>query len=203
MVGLVVRAPAPPAAETGISQGNGSAWFTWENDTVMREASGRYEIRISATATAVMHAEARNSAASRGSDVETGGLLLGAFDDAIRVVWIDDATGPPQDSERSRISFIHGIENVDGFLAERRRATARVSQFLGMWHTHPNGIAFPSATDEVGMVTLLAPRTRAPRRALLLIVGGEEARWSGWLEEEGMPDWYARVIERTQVPGPA
>jgi len=199
MLAIVVHAPDRKEVRAGVSRSAGPTWYGWRNDRVMRDASDRYEIRLSGAAFAAMRKEARYTRDSAEPAAETGGLLLGAVDDGQRVVWIDEATEPSPDADRSRFSFTQGTENIEEFLAERRRTTSRVSQFVGMWHTHPHGVAFPSPTDEAGMATLLVPLARAPRRALLLIVGGTDPHWSDWLDNDGPPDLYARIVERRDV----
>jgi integrative and conjugative element protein (TIGR02256 family) len=192
MVGLVVRMPASPnAPATGAA-----AWFRWPNDTVLRTADNRHEVRLAASAVAEMRAEARRGARVRAPQVETGGSLLGGFDAAASVVWVDEATGPPSDSLLSEVHFQHGTMGVEERIAARRTATARVTTFVGMWHTHPYGLAAPSPTDEEGMQELVLPVAKAPPRALLLIAGGQSQRWRAWLAGDAAPDWYARVVER-------
>lgn len=125
--------------------------------------------------------------------------MLGGFDAAARVVWIDEATGPPPDSRLSEAHFEHGTQGVEARIAARRSATARVTAFVGMWHSHPLVSAWPSPTDEAGMLDLVWPVASAPPRALLLIVGGQEDCWQSWLATGSEPEWYARVVERTDT----
>ena len=192
MVGLVVRMPAAPDAPAS----GPAMWFRWPNDTVLRAADDRHEVRLAASAVAEMRAEARRGARVREPRVETGGSLLGGFDTAAGVVWVDEATGPPPDSLLSEVHFQHGTTGVEERIAARRTATARVTTFVGMWHTHPDGPAAPSPTDEEGMRELVLPVAKAPPRALLLIAGGKSQRWQAWLTSNAPPDWYARVVER-------
>jgi integrative and conjugative element protein (TIGR02256 family) len=202
MVAVITRMPASPAdsLSTGV-------WLRWPNDIVVSSADGRHEVRLAAAAVAEMRAEARRGARLRGPRVETGGSLLGGFDDAAGVVWVDEATGPPPDSRLSEVHFQHGTRGVEELIAARRTATARVTAFVGMWHTHPHHEAAPSPTDEEGMHDLVLPIAKAPPRALLLIAGGPE-RWEPWLAGRSAPDWYARVVERVDshsspLPAPA
>ncbi len=192
MVGLVVRMPAAPDAPVTAA----ATWFRWPNDTVLRTADDRHEVRLAASAVAEMRTEARRGARVRAPRVETGGSLLGGFDAAAGVVWVDEATGPPPDSLLSEVHFQHGTIGVEERLDARRTATARVTTFVGMWHTHPYGPAAPSPTDEEGMRELVLPVAKAPPRALLLIAGGQPQRWQAWLAGDAGPDWYARIVER-------
>jgi hypothetical protein len=52
-----------------------------------------------------MRTEARRGARVRGPRIETGGMLLGAFDDAVGVIYIDRVTRPPPDSFLSATYF--------------------------------------------------------------------------------------------------
>jgi integrative and conjugative element protein (TIGR02256 family) len=192
MLALLVSMPASPNK----LQGTTKRWFAWPDDVVIRAADDVAEVRIAPTAIAEMRAEARRGARVRENRVETGGSILGSFDAAVRVVWVDAATGPPPDSLLSEIHFEHGVEGVEALLDAHRRATGRVSTFVGMWHTHPFGQAAPSPTDEDGMRDLVLPVDKAPPRALLLIAGGPSGRWAHWLDIGGDPDWYARVVQR-------
>jgi hypothetical protein len=169
---LVVRMPPDPpparqAAGTAPPAAEGSAWLTWPNDTIVPDASGRFEVRIAASALAEMRAETRRGARLRRRDVETGGLLIGGFDDAAGVVWIDEASGPPPDSRLSAAHFQHGTEVVDALLAARKTATARVSRFVGMWHIHPDGpgLAQPPGRRRHGRPAGTGRRRPAPRPA--------------------------------------
>ena len=197
MLALVVRMPPAP----GAGAARPTQWFTWPSDTVVPGAD--YEIRLSASAVAEMRAEARSGARIRGGKIETGGTLLGGFDSAAGVVWVDEATGPPPDSRLSEVHFEHGVRGVEDLIAARTSATARVTTFVGMWHSHPYGEASPSPTDRDGMDDLVLPIANAPPRALLLIVGGLGDRWRSWLERATPPDWFARVIVRQVGTGHA
>lgn len=163
---------------------------------MVESADKRWQIRLSARAVSEMRAEVRRGARLRARRVETGGTLLGGFDPAARVVYVDDATGPPPDSRLSEGYFEHGTEGVEASIAARRLATARVTTFVGMWHSHPYGPALPSTIDESGMRELVWPVASAPPRALILIAGGFDERWRSWLDRGLQPDWYARVVER-------
>jgi proteasome lid subunit RPN8/RPN11 len=200
MAALTVRSPAGPHEPAP----PGARWWTWPNDTVLAEEGG-YQVRISTAALAEMRAEARRGARVRGPRIETGGMLLGAIDDATRILWIDEATGPPPDSLLSEHHFEHGTTGIREHLAARRTATRATTRFLGMWHTHPHGPARPSPTDLAAMGTLTLPLEDTPPRALVLIAGGPTPVWNAWLEDNEPPRFYARLADRadTVIPAPA
>ncbi|MDX3586626.1 ThiF family adenylyltransferase [Streptomyces europaeiscabiei] len=197
MAALTVRSPAGPHDPVL----PGARWWTWPNDTVLTEEGG-YQVRISTAALAEMCAEARRGARVRGPRVETGGMLLGAIDDATRILWIDEATGPPPDSLLSEHHFEHGTTGIREHLAARRTATQATTRFLGMWHTHPHGPARPSPTDLAAMGTITLPLEDTPSRALILIAGGTATIWNAWLKDGEPPHFYARLADRTDTPAP-
>jgi integrative and conjugative element protein (TIGR02256 family) len=171
----------------------------WPNDLTSTDPDSGYEVRVAAGALAELRAEARRGARLRGPTVETGGLLLGQIDDACRVVWVSVASGPPLDSRLSAWQFQHGIQGVEELIAHHDQASAGTVRFVGLWHSHPDGPAAPSPTDRQGMADLLVPFARAPRRALLAIVGGPPHRWLAWLEASAPPDVFFRLLARTST----
>ena len=63
-------------------------------DLVLNDAFGGYEVRFAASAAAEMHAwVSRSERLAPGA--ETGGVLFGERDDALRVLWVSDVLGPP------------------------------------------------------------------------------------------------------------
>lgn len=109
-----------------------------------------------------------------GPRVETGGVLFGERNDAARVVWVDEVLGPPPDSEATEAGFLCGVEGVEAANREKRHRTRDSVSFLGMWHTHPGGLAIPSDKDFEGTAKLVGTVCGASRGAVILIVGGTE-----------------------------
>ena len=177
-------------------------WLGWPNHLVCDECGSGYEVRVSQPALARIRAEVRRSARVRGSTIETGGLLLGAIDDACKCVWIDEASGPPPDSLLSAVHFDHGVEGVAELVAYHRQRSGGLTGYLGMWHTHPNGLAKPSPTDEVAMQDIVMPAISALPRALIVILGGDETAWSAWVRGNAAPDIYVRLVKRGGHGGP-
>jgi integrative and conjugative element protein (TIGR02256 family) len=173
----------------------------WKSDAVATDANGSgYEIRITNVALAEMRAESRRGQRVRGPGVETGGMLLGAIDDAYGVIHVDRVVGPPPDSRLSAFYFQHGIVGTQEKVDERRRATGNRQSFVGLWHTHPCGKAAPSATDDEGMWELVSLHD-VGRRALMVILGGDG--WGRWLQDATPPSIYARVSVLGGATSPA
>lgn len=107
----------------------------------------------------------------RSAQHETGGLLWGLWDDAVEIIWVFDASGPPADSQHSRERFTCGVAGTAEEHAARQKQTRGLSGFVGMWHTHPQMESQQSAVDVGGMATLVSRIGHNQRRALMLIFG--------------------------------
>jgi integrative and conjugative element protein (TIGR02256 family) len=135
---------------------------------------------------------------------ETGGILLGYFDDACQVAWVTAAERPSSDSVRGAHAFRHGTAGVAARVDWHQQASGGRVRFLGMWHTHPSLPAGASDADDQAMASLLVPVTAShvPRRAVQVIVGGNADRWNYWLQGIGQPEISFRLFRRGQVRTP-
>ncbi|OZD37401.1 hypothetical protein CH252_33145 [Rhodococcus sp. 06-1477-1B] len=208
---VLTDATSAPMTATAVSltpnsAGHFPAVLNWENDLVVPDDAGVYEVRIAAGALTEMRAEARRGCRVRGPGIETGGMLLGMVDEAISTIYVDSATGPPPDSHLSAIYFDHGVDGTQATVSRSLTNTGDRVGFVGMWHTHPNGRAAPSEIDESGMSQIVSSAGMG-RRALMLILGGERA-WNDWVEPSRsgttppVPDVYARVVTRVLAVTP-
>lgn len=190
---VVVRTPAA---------GGRTDRLVWPPDHIIKEPATGLQIRISQAAIREMHAETRRGLRLRGRDIETGGMLFGQLDPTADVLWIDAASGPAPDSVLSATYFQHGTIGTEELRESHRRTSARTSDFIGYWHTHPDGRAAPSATDRHGMGTLVE-RVPGCRHALILILGGKSETWDGWISDGTLPDTYVRLARRGEaIPPP-
>lgn len=183
----------------------GTSQMQWVSDLVELDPSTGFEVRMSAVALAEARAEVCRGARVRGVGIETGGMLIGAFDDATGVVHVDRVAGPPPDSYLAETYFQHGLEGVQERVDAELARTRGSSGFIGFWHTHPGGRAHPSPTDEQGMASVVGP-DGSRRRALMMILGASDPRWATWREGRAgnLPDVYVRVVPRSAgvvVPG--
>jgi len=176
--------------------GHGTSRTQWGPDIITVDSTLGYEVRLSPAAVTEMRTEARRGARVRGPRIETGGMLLGAFDDAAGVIYADRVTGPPPDSFLSATYFQHGQVGTREAVGAHLESSRAMTGFVGYWHTHPGGPAAPSSTDEEGMASVLTPA--GPRqRALMIIMGGREDQWDRWVAgKEAQPAVFARVVPR-------
>ena len=196
--GSAPRTTFASAVRIGAAATRGTTRASWSSDFATKDSSGVNEVRISADALATARAEVRRGARSMAPEIETGGMLLGAFDDATGVVYVDKVTGPPPDSFMSATYFHHGLEGTNERVRAEVERTANTTGFVGFWHSHPYGVARPSPTDEQGMASIVAP-DGTTRRALMMILGGMEQTWESWRDDESLEpsDVYLRVVPRS------
>ena len=120
-------------------------YLDWPNDVTADDERSGYQIRIRPQAMADMRAEALATARLHPRSWETGGILLGYFDDACRVVWVTAAEGPPPDSEHGEYFFRHGTEGV----ADRMSAApSRGQRRPGPVHRHVAHASGPGAAGQ-------------------------------------------------------
>ena len=93
---------------------------------------GGWTVAVSSAVLETIHA-ARVAA----RECETGGIIVGSWDRAMKKGWIVALLDPPPDSEQSPAHFVRGSVGVYRTLAEIEQATASNLVYLGEWHTHP------------------------------------------------------------------
>jgi integrative and conjugative element protein (TIGR02256 family) len=147
------------------------ASFFWQPDLIHQDPQEGYEVRLARPAWKDIQAWIKQSARVRDADIETGGLLFGEMDDALKVVWVSEVIGPPPDSRFSRTHFECGIEGTRAINEKKADRSRDSVQFVGMWHTHPVSAPEPSPTDDRGTKKLFAFTTPSLLRSLLMIVG--------------------------------
>lgn len=78
---------------------------------------------------------------------ETGGILLGHIDQQKKIVYITRILPAPPDSKCWPIAFERGVTDVPEEVKEFRDRTGGLIDYLGEWHTHPNGSKKLSSVD--------------------------------------------------------
>lgn len=147
------------------------ASFGFDSDIVSIDPHSGYEIRLAQSAMSEITAWMKKSRRERGPRVETGGLLFGERDDAAKVIWVSEVSGPPPDSEASEEGFVCGVEGTRELNEEKDQRTRGAVQYLGMWHSHPGSSPIFSSTDLQGMEKLVMSSGFSPAKSLLMIIG--------------------------------
>ena len=85
--------------------------------------------------------------------LETGGVLIGHYNETLDTAVATRATGPPPDSQRRRTAFYRGTQGLHELL---RVLWSKKEYYLGEWHYHPGR----SCWSRVEIVRL--PHTSSP-----------------------------------------
>lgn len=121
-------------------------------------------LTASALADLVRHATAAGT-------LETGGILMGRYNDQHSCATIDHVSGPPIDSEQGRSTFVRGVKGLGSIVARLWAKERRY--YLGEWHYHPGASPTPTHTDLTSMVEIARDSKYACPEPILLIIGGK------------------------------
>jgi len=132
---------------------------------------GLYRIRIQRNVYRETRACVRQNNRNRSPRHETGGLLWGLWDDAVGVIWIFDASGPPPGSLHDPGNFVCGVHGTGEEHKRRYERSHGGCGFIGYWHTHPDMPSHQSGTDMAGMAALVSSIGQNQKRAVMLIFG--------------------------------
>ncbi len=109
---------------------------------------------------------------------ETGGVLLGTIDAQRHIVYVADALPSPPDSEEWPTSYIRGTRGLAAEVARIREATGDAIDYIGEWHSHPDGAGVsPSPDDRDALSYLFDLRASDGSPAAFLIVGERDVSW--------------------------
>ena len=162
----------PHVAGNGLINHQSIFWST--PDMVIKDEMEGYEIRLSEFSLKEILKCIRNSQETSGKGFETGGLLFGQRDDATRIIWVSEITGPPEDSHSSAVEFVCGVKGTSRMNVDKKQRTLGSIQYIGMWHTHPSGSQNFSLKDFNAMQRLANDSLESPRYVLLVIIGTPE-----------------------------
>jgi integrative and conjugative element protein (TIGR02256 family) len=111
---------------------------------------------------------------------EAGGVLMGRFIHNSLDIVIDDVTVPMRGDVRGRFKFLRDRYRHQQILNQVWQDSGRTTHYLGEWHTHPEPIPTPSATDLRDWGRRLQEDVFSSSTLLFIIVGIEVLRiWEG------------------------
>ena len=148
-------------------------WITLGKQTDLAAASidGRYAIYISPR-----HLKCLLSLCEEAGDRETGGILIGAYDETHRLATVTRVSGPPSDSRQTRDRFWRGTRGLQAILKDSWHSR---EYYLGEWHFHPVGAPCPSPTDVRQMRRIsVSADYNCPEPVLVVIAGADAERRS-------------------------
>ncbi|NEI65878.1 MULTISPECIES: Mov34/MPN/PAD-1 family protein [Rhizobium] len=153
-------------------------------------ASATVEVRLTDAALRLIEKEALASA-----NKETGGILIGRYENDGNVAVVTAATERPADSSSGRAWFQRGIT---GLTAKLRARWAHGEYYLGEWHSHPGGAPDPSSNDIREMLSISIDNSYRCPKPIMVIAGtsGQSMRVSVSVLENG------QIIRLKPVPSP-
>jgi integrative and conjugative element protein (TIGR02256 family) len=109
---------------------------------------------------------------------ETGGVLIGHFDVERRIVYVADVLGSPPDSKEWPTVYIRGAEGLSDAVLEIQTRTASMLQYVGEWHSHPDGYSTrPSSDDKRAFEWLVELMEIDGYPGVMLIAGQDRPAW--------------------------
>ncbi|MBY5660410.1 Mov34/MPN/PAD-1 family protein [Rhizobium leguminosarum] len=137
------------------------------------------EVRLTDAALRLVEKEALAS-----PDSETGGILIGRYEDEGNVAVITTATERPGDSKAGRAWFQRGIS---GLTTKLRGRWKHGEYYLGEWHSHPGSAPDPSTNDIREMRSISIDTSYRCPKPILVIAGtpGQHMRISVSVMENG------------------
>ena len=137
----------------------------------IRWAADGIEFRMSTNAWRDMVGWIRAGSRERSVEHETGGLLLGEFDETLGIAWMTNVSGPPRDSSFSAQHFVCGTHGTKELCDDYEERTHGIVRYVGTWHSHPVSAAEPSTTDYAGIGRIFASAPDDGAHQLMVIVG--------------------------------
>ena len=111
---------------------------------------------------------------------ETGGILIGKYDDNLKVAIVYLATRSSFDSIHKAASFQRSSTDILSNINVAKELYSSSLHYLGEWHSHPNNNFNPSQTDLKQMQSFAKIKQLGISAPLLLIVGGSHSRGLEW-----------------------
>ena len=105
--------------------------------------------------------------------LETGGILVGAWNRSLRKGWIVAHQDPPPDSEHSPTTFVRGSVGVYRSLKAIEQATAANLGYVGEWHTHPPGHSSQASSDDALLMRWIGNDVQYSDVPALMMIGGD------------------------------
>ncbi|TGK23372.1 ThiF family adenylyltransferase [Leptospira kmetyi] len=106
---------------------------------------------------------------------ETGGPLIGYFDQKLKKIYIVDTINAPSDSESSSTSFVRGVEGLKEEVTAIIKKSSGNLNYIGEWHSHPKNVNVrPSPTDLFLLSEFTTIMSQEGLPFIMLIVGDED-----------------------------
>lgn len=134
---------------------------------------GRFGVSLTGDSVRIMVTKAQAS-----GDRETGGILIGCYNERHDTAIVTRIDGPPPDSRASRTRFSRGVKGLSDLLGRMWARPIRTF-YLGEWHVHPFSDAERSPIDDD---TMRKPELHdgfgCPVPVLIILGGNPKDEWA-------------------------
>lgn len=126
---------------------------------------------------------------------ETGGVFIGSFDLARRIVYVVDTIASPPDSKEWPTLYIRGSKGLSKEVDRITEVTDGQLEYVGEWHSHPDKASCLPSEDDLKVFSWLTENMDdAGLPALMAIAGKGRVAWFlGEIVREG--GWETEVDE--------
>jgi Prokaryotic E2 family A/ThiF family/Prokaryotic homologs of the JAB domain len=87
---------------------------------------------------------------------ETGGILLGYFDTLRKIAYVAEILSAPKDSIEDPTFFVRGAKDLSVLLNRVSLITSEQLEYVGEWHTHPDGVGPAASPDDKKLLDTLS-----------------------------------------------
>ncbi len=105
---------------------------------------------------------------------ETGGILVGYFDDEKNAI-VTDASDPGPNAVCLPTKFLKDTVYTQQWLENQIKSSARPIEYIGEWHSHTNGDTTPSITDITSLTGIAESPNYLCQTPIMLILGSNGA----------------------------
>lgn len=107
---------------------------------------------------------------------ETGGVLIGHYDMQRKIIYVVDTIPSPPDSVEWPTVYIRGCQGLEDAVQEIQRTTMHMLEYVGEWHSHPDGYPSSPSPDDLTVLGWLTERMDTDGLPALLAIAGQALR---------------------------
>jgi hypothetical protein len=104
---------------------------------------------------------------------ETGGIFVGSYDLSKNILYVADTIFSPPDSEEWPCAYIRGSKNLKEEIERIHEITAGNLEYVGEWHSHPDGCSCDPSNDDKLFLDWLAGYMRNDGLPALMLIAGQ------------------------------
>ena len=112
---------------------------------------------------------------------ETGGILIGTYDMQRKIVYIVDTILSPPDSQEWPTVYIRGYRGLRQSLDRIKAVTMDNLQYVGEWHSHPQGYGCNPSKDDQQAFNWLTNVMGADGLPSLMLIAGDQRQYEFFL----------------------